>query len=204
MRNLIYIPIVHTEADLGSLADSFKKEYQRQYSEQHYRKHVQSIDQMWKMIARNIDSLEIDWKTVRLYQDGLPVCGREIEIVTDLAEKGSNNHRLLLSMIQKGALLEGTENKNLLLEEYRHYQKILSAINPVQKRKLLEDYKKLSETLLQKRDKFIAERINTTLKENETGILFMGMMHKVDRFLPRNILVKSLIYRLPFDKMAKI
>jgi len=43
--------------------------------------------------------------------------------------------------------------------------------------------------LLQRRDQFVAERINQTLKEGETGILFMGAHHKVLNFLPADIAV---------------
>ena len=134
----------------------------------------------------------------------MPICGRELEIVTDLAKKGSINHQLLLTLIQKGAILEGTEDKNLLLKEYYHFQKILFAKQLADKKKMMEEYKQISAKLLQQRDKFIADRINNTLKEDETGLLFIGMIHKVDHYIPKNILVKFLIYRLPFDKMVKI
>jgi hypothetical protein len=204
MRSLIYVPIIHTEADLGSLAGSFKKEYTRQYSAQEYQNHVQSIEEMWDLLTQNILALEVNWGAVRLYQDGLPICGRETLIVTDLAAKGSLNHRLLVALIQKGAWLEGTEDKNLLLEEYQHFQKIFSAPKPAEKKRLLEVYKQRSEKLLQQRDQFIADRIDATLRENETGLLFIGMIHKVDQYLPPGIQVNSLIRRLPFDKMAKI
>jgi len=204
MRNLMYIPIIHTETDLGSMADSFKQEYTRQYSIQQYKNHVDSIQQMWDILIQNITSLDINWKHVRLYQDGLPICGRELEIITELAEKGSINHRLLLTLIQKGAILEGTEDKNLLLKEYYHFQKILSTKQLDEKKKMTEEYKHFSADLLRQRDKFIADRINNTLQENETGLLFIGMIHQVDQFIPKNISVKYLIYRLPFDKMAKI
>jgi len=204
MRNLIYIPIVHTEADLGSMANAFKKEYSRQYSNQHYQQHIQSVDQMWEQLTRNVTLLDLNWAGVRLYQDGLPVCGRELEIVRDLAQKGSKNHQLLQTLIVKGATLEGTEDKNLLLEEYHHFQKIFAAILPSEKKRLLEAYKPRSETLLRERDQFIANRIASTLQENENGLLFIGMLHKVDQYLPSEIQVNSLIYRLPFDKMAKV
>lgn len=204
MRNLIYIPIVHTEADLGSMANAFKQEYSRQYSKEHYQEHVQSVDQMWDLLTRNITLLDLDWTRVRVYQDGLPVCGRELEIVRDLAQKGSKNHQLLQTILVKGATLEGTEDKNLLLEEYRQFQKIFSTTLPAEKKRLLDAYKQRSETLLRERDRFIANQIASTLRENETGLLFIGMLHKVDQYLPPEIQVSSLIYRLPFNKMPKV
>jgi signal transduction histidine kinase len=62
---------------------------------------------------------------VRLYQDGLPVCGREEEIVRDLAGSGSQNHQILLELIARGARLTGSESPSLLLEEYELARQLL-------------------------------------------------------------------------------
>ena len=40
-----------------------------------------------------------------------------------------------------------------------------------------------------------------TLKEGETGILFAGMAHQVDKYLPKAIHISYLIFRLPFSKL---
>jgi DNA-binding response OmpR family regulator len=40
----------------------------------------------------------------------LPVCGRDLEIVAELAKAGSRNHPLLLRLKGRGALLMGTES----------------------------------------------------------------------------------------------
>ncbi|MFZ5516953.1 MAG: hypothetical protein ACOY90_09970 [Candidatus Zhuqueibacterota bacterium] len=204
MRDLIYVPIIHTEADLGSMASSFRQAYTHQFSESHYNAHVTSIDHMWEGLTRTVQELNVIWTSTRLYQDGLPVCGRELEIVTELANSGSKNHLLLRSLIQNGAMLEGTEDKELLLKEYHFIQKIMTAENPFIKRKRSEEYKQHSATLLQQRDRFIANRIDATLQQSETGLLFMGMLHKVDHYLAKDIHVNFLIHRLPFDKMVKV
>jgi hypothetical protein len=47
----------------------------------------------------------------------------------------------------------------------------------------------LSAALLAQRDQFIARRINDTLKAGETGILFLGLLHAVERYLDRDIRV---------------
>jgi len=204
MRELIYVPIIHTEADLGSMAQSFKQSYTNQFSDTHYAAHVTSIDYMWEGLTRSVQDLAIDWSRTRLYQDGLPVCGRELEIVTELANNGSKNHLLLHSLIQKGAILEGTEDKELLLKEYHFIQKIMTAENPFIRRTRTEQYKQHSSALLQQRDRFIAHRIDLTLQQSETGLLFIGMLHKVDDYLAKDIHVNFLIHRLPFDKMVKV
>ncbi len=63
---------------------------------------------------------------------------------------------------------------------------------------LLEELKREGETLLHERDVFIAERIDATLREGETGILFLGLLHRVDELLDGKLEVRQLIHSLPF------
>ncbi len=200
MRQLVYVPIIHTEADLGSMAQSFKKEFKKRYSDHHYECHVDAIATMWQGISEKIIKPNTDWQKVRLYQDGLPVCGREKEIVSDLARNGSVNHELLVDLISRGAHLEGTEDRALLLKEYDYLNRIFKAKNQAEKNRTVKEYQKVSDWLLQERDRFMAQRIAHTLKRDETGILFVGMMHKVDKYLPKSIAVSSVIHRLPFNE----
>jgi len=53
---------------------------------------------------------------------------------------------------------------------------------------------------LAERDAFIANRIDKTLKDGETGVLFLGMLHKVDEKLTPDIVIDYLIYHLPFKE----
>ena len=46
--------------------------------------------------------------------------------------------------------------------------------------------------LLNKRDTFIAKRIDQTLEPNEKGILFIGAFHKIKGRLPKNIQVREI------------
>jgi hypothetical protein len=47
----------------------------------------------------------------------------------------------------------------------------------------------LRDTLIERRDRYVADRINRTLGAGETGILFMGMLHEVTRSLEPDIQV---------------
>jgi len=111
----------------------------------------------------------------------LPICGKEEQIVRDLAARQSRNHRLLLRLIERGATLLGTESPELLLSEYELAKAIVS---PDADRKALEP---VAADLLAKRDAFIAQRINQTLREGEFGILFVGLLHNVHRGLQPDI-----------------
>jgi hypothetical protein len=132
-----------------------------------------------------------------LYQDGLPVCGKEMHLVQELVKMGSRNHEILLELIQLGATLEGTEDPKLLLEEY-HYLKSASA--DLEKPEVNKNYHRLAQKLLLRRDSYIARRIDNTLGKDETGLLFIGITHRVNKPLPKDIEIDYLIYRLPFTE----
>ncbi len=187
MRNLVYIPIIHTEVDLGSVSEEVKKEYLSKYGKNKWLKHLDLISNLWETIRKRLLKMPLDYSKTRLYQDGLPVCGKELEIVKELAGMGSKNHLLLMDMVDMGATLMGTEDPGLLLQEHKMIKEIVGAGGKNQGKEKLEEYRKHSDDLLVKRDDFIAKRILETLRDGETGILFIGALHKVDKRLPRRI-----------------
>lgn len=145
---------------------------------------------MWTKIEQEIDDLNLDYPRVRLYQDGLACCGREEEIVRDLAGVGSRNHRLLLKQMERGARIMGTESPELLLEEYelsRHA--IMSAGASTD---MTTEQREASDRILKKRDAYIAGRIADTLLAGETGVAFLGLLHSLAGRLPHDIEVKKL------------
>lgn len=86
MRTLIVISIILTEQDMGSLLEQTKQAYVSRYGHQKWIDHLKSIDEVWTGIRQMITALELPYSSVRLYQDGLPVCGREEDIVKDVVE----------------------------------------------------------------------------------------------------------------------
>jgi len=183
---------------MGSLAGSVKAEYIGKYGKAKYQEHTKAIDSMWQGIKGKLAKLKLDYAKARIYQDGLPVCGKEKEIVTSVASSGSQNHKIVLDLMKQGAKLEGTEDKELLLKEYTTIKNILQIKDKAEKERMLKEYSKDKKELLAGRDRFIAERINQTLKEGEIGILFIGLLHKIDKYLAKDIKIEYLIYRLPF------
>lgn len=200
IRNLVYVPIVHTEKDMGTLAAQMKESFASQYDEEKWAEHWNAIHEMWDGLKLKIQQLKPNYKDVRLYQDGLPICGFEERIIRDLSQKGSKNHQLLQWLIEQGATLEGTEDPSLLVEEYNHIKGILSAGTEEARAGAVKAYEAVAAELLARRDQFIGDRIEKTLKKGETGMLFLGMLHKVDELLTKDIKVSYLIHRLPFKR----
>jgi hypothetical protein len=100
-----------------------------------------------------------------------------------------------MELIQLGAKLEGTEDPKLLLEEYAYLK---NASADLDKPEVKRRYQRLAKSILQKRDSYIAQRIDKTLREGETGLLFIGITHRVNEKLPKDIKIEYVIYRLPF------
>ena len=192
IRSLVLVSIIHTEADMGSLAESLRDASVHRIGWDGRTRKQRLIEKFWSAVEQAVEALELDYGRVRLYQDGLPICSAEKEIVMELAKSGSRNHKLLLSLVEKGGILMGTESPELLKKEYELAKRMLSA-----RTKPTDVYdKKQSEELLKERDAFIANRINETLLPGETGILFVGMLHRLEGLLQKDIkqffLVKGL------------
>ena len=198
-RTLFYIPIVHSQSDMGTLSESIKKVTLQKLGERTWREKHNLIERFWSEIETTLDTLSLSYAQTRVYQDGLPVCGKEIEIVTEIAKKGSPNHQLLVRLMKKGATIMGTESAELLIEEYHLIKKILESEDVKKALEIEALQKAASDLLLGKRDVFIAERIATTLREGETGLLFLGLLHDVAGFLPEDIHVHYPINR-PLNK----
>ena len=198
-RTLIYFPIIHSQKDMGNFSETVRRVTLQKLGEGGWKRKINLVKQFWTDIGNAIHGLDLPLKKTRLYQDGLPVCGREIEIVTELAGKGSPNHLLLRHLMEKGAILMGTESPALLIEEYRLMKEILESGDVQEAIRIEYLQKSASAALLEKRDAYIAARIAATLKAGETGIIFLGILHKIAGRLPKDIHVLYPIDR-PMDQ----
>ncbi len=194
---LIWIPIIHAQVDFGSMSDAVRQLYLREVGQAKWDRHVQMVTALWKGIRQQVERLDLDYSKVRLYQDGLPVCGREREMIQDLASSGSPNYEILLDLVEKGAQVVGTESPELLRQEYELAQQVLLRAPPQPTARLEPRQQQLGRALLNQRDRFIAERIRQTLSPGETGLLFLGMLHSLDGLLPSEIKVVRLGQALP-------
>ena len=180
---------------MGALSGAIRRLTIEKLGEQEWERNVRAIDQLWTGIRETIEQWDLPYSRVRLYQDGLPNCGREVQIVTDLANAGSPNHQLLLYLMQKGAVLMGTESPDLLLEEYLLIQQVLDARDLGEAEQVEARQEALSHSLLERRDRYVAQRINETLCQAETGVLFLGMLHSLEGLLARDIHVSYPLFR---------
>ena len=190
MRRLIHIPIIHAAADLGSLSRFVQEHYTRVCGKSSWNQREDVVQALWADIRANLDALCLDAHKTRIYQDGLPICGFEERIVRELAKAGSSNHQLILRLLDQGAILMGTEDSQLLMEEYEMQKRRLT--QGAGKNSTPEEQRKQMDRVLKARDSFIAERIAATLQEGEAGLLFLGALHRLDALRSTDIRVETL------------
>lgn len=190
MRKLLYIPIIHDQSDMGIFGPALEKASSSYLGERRWAKHKETVATFWRAIEGFLSS--VDAKALNIYQDGLAAEGELGQrVVEEAARRGSKNHLVLLDLIARGAELRNSEDIRLLLEEGQH---LLEATQGGPETPEVFDkieYQRRKEQLTEQRDKFIADRINQTLREGETGVLFMGADHDVLRHLPEDIIIIS-------------
>jgi len=186
MKSLIYVPIIHTTADLGSLGKYASKRGIANLGQDLWELHRKTVDGFWDAISNYFDSIDVSG--MKIYQDGMVangVIGQEI--VEEGTKSGSKNYELVSRLLRRGAILMKTEDFHLVKEERDRILKITQAKTIAEKLFGLIKYKLTKNRLLNKRDGFIAKRIKETLLEGQTGILFLGAFHDIKKRLSRDI-----------------
>ncbi len=193
MRKLIVIRIVHAPSDMGSMKDGLEKEGIAKLGRQRWEENQRKIAIFWDEVERDVDALGIDTEKLRIYQDGLPCSGALGErIVRETAERGSRNYQIIMKLMDRGAKIEATESPELLRKEYDYIKAFLEAKTGAERAEALKRYDQAKDKLMEDRDAFIAQSINSTLMNGETGLLFIGASHNVVPKIAKNIDVKCL------------
>jgi len=191
MRTLIYVPIIHTSVDLGSLAKDVTKRGIADLGEDAWKGHIRTVESFWDVIIDHFASVDVSG--MKIYQDGMVAEGEIGEkIVEESLNLGSRNYQLVSKLLKRGAILVKTEDFNLVKIERDRLLKITQAKTVAEKLLGFTRYKLTKNMLLNKRDEYIAQRIDETLHEDQTGILFIGAYHNIKRKLPGDIQIKEI------------
>ena len=183
-QQLFIIPIVHGEADLGSMAASVRA----RFDQATWAARQEAIDAWWDLVANWMRQLPSSvasrrFSDVQIYQDGMPVDAPITQIMNQLATAGSRNHKLLAEMAELGASIEGTESPELLLKELEMVKTASEGRGQDPRSQ------QRARGLLERRDRFIGERIGGTLRAGGRGVLLIGVAHKVEPYLPADVFV---------------
>ncbi len=190
MRKLIYVPVIHVESDLGSIASEIDKKSAEVCGKERWEKHKQTVVTFWDVIEGFFRKL--DAGNLKIYQDGL-MAGGDLgrRIVEEGANRGSRNYQIVLDLMKRGAEIRKTEDVELLKEELNQILRIAQSSSAWEKTVTHIGKEVDRKTLLEKRDRFIAKSINDTLTEEESGVLFIGAFHNVVPMLAKNIKIQE-------------
>jgi len=191
MRTIIFVPIIHTSADLGSLAKDVAKRGIADLGEELWRTHGKTVDRFWDAISHYFDSINVSG--MKIYQDGMVADGAVGQEIVEAGMKSrSKNYQLLSGLLKRGATLVKTEDFKLVKEERDRLLAITQAKSTIKKLLAFIKYRLVKNRLLNKRDKFIAKRINETLNQSERGIILIGAYHNIKERLPKDIQIKEI------------
>jgi hypothetical protein len=186
MKALIYVPIIHTSADLGSLAKDLNRRGITDLGEELWKEHIKTVESFWNVVSHYFNSIDVSG--MKIYQDGM-VAGGEVgqKIVEEGAKSGSKNYELVSELLKRGAILVKTEDFKLVKKERDRLIAITQAKSLPEKLIAFMKYKLVKNRLLNKRDEFIARRIEKTLNQDGTGIIFIGAFHNIKERLPKDV-----------------
>jgi len=191
MRKLLYVPVIHTESDLGSAAPAIGRHSASLFGEKRWARHKATVSAFWQRVADYLSHIEA--ADLKIYQDGL-LAGGDLgrRIVEEGARRGSKNYEIILNLMKRGAEVRTTEDAGLLKQEYEHISRLTQAKSPAQRTRAYIEYESHKDRLTNERDRFVARTINETLAEGEVGILFMGAYHDIISHLALDIVVEQL------------
>lgn len=188
MRKLYLVPIVHMSADMGSLASALDEGASAQLGQDLWEKHKEIVSGFWDSVARFLDSMDVNG--FKVYQDGMVADGADaLRIIRKGISQGSKNYEIIGKLLKRGAVLMKTEDLALVKQEHAHITKMTRSRSRKEKEVAALRYKLAQNKLLRQRDDFITKRIEQTLAEGETGILFIGAYHDILSRLPDDIRV---------------
>ncbi len=200
-------------------ADDIKNIEKKAYGREGIKKIEKAVNDFYDSLEKRFEKEKVD----KIYQDGgavdwATVAKTKPEIysrfLNDLEEKvsaGSRSFKLVLDLARKGSEIKQTEDIKLLLEEadfFQNYIKLVRVKEELNKGKKYspkeeEEIKELAAKIAKqqseqaergrKRDMAIADNINGSLKEEETGLLIIGAMHNVKPYLAKDIGLEELM-----------
>ena len=188
MRRLLYVPIIHDEADLGHAGKALGGLSAALSGEGRWAMHEDTARRFWGNVAAYLHSLGPG--RLRVYQDGLAAGGEMAgRIVEEAAKRGSKNFQLVRQLREGGAEVRKTEDPVLLWRERTVLLSSLAEAGTVGPPHS-EASQAERDHLMAARDRFIADTINDTLHEGEVGVLFIGAAHDVASLLAGDIAVE--------------
>ncbi len=189
-RTLIYIPVIHSGSDMGTIADDITRKGIAELGDETWQSYIRTVEKYWDVIANYCEELKFEENGLKIFQDGMVADGEiASKIVEDNLKMGSRNYQIISSLMSRGAEIVKTEDFGLVKNELKLYKSVSASDSLLMKLIKILLIKARRYFLLKKRDAFIASSIANTLKPGETGLIFLGAYHDILNKLPGDIKV---------------
>jgi len=155
-RKLFFVPLIHGSKELPD-------------------DYLEIFNKYWNQVNEQISDLELKLGPVnRIYHELIHSVGEdELKVLKGLNEK---SFEIAEERVGKGSQLEATEDIELLTE-FMDWSRCLSI--GLQNHKVLEKVYESYTEASKKREEFILNHIDETLKVDEIGLLFMGDNYRI-------------------------
>ena len=155
-RKLYFIPLIYSGKEVPS-------------------EYLEKLDKYWKQVENQVCDLELKLGPVnKVYHELIPASGEDgANAIKDL---NNGSYQIAKNRLDKGAQLEATEDGELLTE-FMDWSRCL--VIGLQNHKVLTKVYEFFSEAGSRRNEYIAQHIDETLKRDETGILLMREGHQV-------------------------
>ena len=177
MRTLYLMRVLHTDKESGDIQKAVLEKREATFCKEQSESYGKWIEKEWEAFSRAILTHVCTRSDVinklHIFADSIPdVADAPIKKgVRELAAKNIPMHVIILTLMERGAHLHGTEDLNLLREERNYAQSVFHGSPPDSQKE---------KDLLHARDGAIARHIADTVPDGETAMLFIGKAHEVE------------------------
>jgi len=193
MRTLIYVPIVPSIAEVGSLEKELKGKNINSVGENYWQMHTNTVNGYWNAIESYFENINCYIPGIKIYLDAMFFAGTtSFKFLDEAIKSGSKKSEIVSKLIDQGAILVKTEEFKMPQDQDFGFQNSDTSNSIFQKLIIRLRNKFSKRNYLKKRDLFIAKTIDETLNQKDTGILFIGVYNKVMNRLAKDITIIEL------------
>lgn len=171
MRILYMVPVMHTLHEMDTVAEMVLRKMGS--SEEEY---IKAVRKFWDGVERFLQRESLynpeTASKLHIFLDGMPITEKQaiiLRVIVEIAQEDSPMCRIAKALHEQGAHIHGVEDPAIA-------NALLEGLMPEGEGREV-DTSVIWETLAG-RDQGIIKHIDATVPDDETGLLFIGMVHK--------------------------
>lgn len=179
-RTLLRIPRMFTKEDLSRMDPRLPEDYDEKAKE------------FWTYVESRLSVLGVRIK--KIYLESIGVIGKRHLDMLAIADPAQ--HKVVKELLDSGAELVEAESPELVLETMSWMQRMQDAFSTDRGEDVsaVQAIGEFMQESLRERDEFVGRKVDESLKEGETGALFMDLSRRID--VPNDVRV---ILTCPFQ-----